>query len=320
MNNYTTSPQLLSPRPTLPASSQFPQSSWSDWPSEAPIDEYRAYSDPIEQQHTTFIPHLRHTADSYYSSENQQGPVSTQREFAETAPNLSSTLRHLGDRDGYIQQPCQQPFLVSGPSFERGNQSTYATNHQPRYYAAHRPIAPEQRSSYSELAANLSFMNSQARPPIRKGTTPTPDHYIPNGISDNVKPRTTTPSLDPKQNPFALGLNGPPLTAIGRKVPPPPPPPVSSGHKVENTTTPSPTTKTTGKSRSVSEPRRPSLACTFCRERKIACGRPPTGSPDPTCNQCARRSLRCRYLDSKSTPIVRSRTTNKDPSSLLKRK
>ncbi|KAJ8488172.1 hypothetical protein ONZ45_g14059 [Pleurotus djamor] len=37
------------------------------------------------------------------------------------------------------------------------------------------------------------------------------------------------------------------------------------------------------------------LACLFCRERKIACGRPPEGSEDPTCNQCARRAQRCEY-------------------------
>lgn len=29
--------------------------------------------------------------------------------------------------------------------------------------------------------------------------------------------------------------------------------------------------------------RKPSLACTFCRERKISCGRPPPGSTDDTC-------------------------------------
>ncbi|KAL0946280.1 hypothetical protein HGRIS_012531 [Hohenbuehelia grisea] len=38
-----------------------------------------------------------------------------------------------------------------------------------------------------------------------------------------------------------------------------------------------------------------SLACLFCRERKIACGRPAEGSKDPTCNQCARRSFKCEY-------------------------
>ncbi|KAH7914636.1 hypothetical protein BJ138DRAFT_1177206 [Hygrophoropsis aurantiaca] len=37
------------------------------------------------------------------------------------------------------------------------------------------------------------------------------------------------------------------------------------------------------------------LACLFCRERKIACGRPAATSSDQTCNQCARRRIRCEY-------------------------
>ncbi|KDQ51629.1 hypothetical protein JAAARDRAFT_40854 [Jaapia argillacea MUCL 33604] len=37
------------------------------------------------------------------------------------------------------------------------------------------------------------------------------------------------------------------------------------------------------------------MACLFCRERKIACGPPPEGSVDKTCNQCARRHLTCEY-------------------------
>lgn len=32
-----------------------------------------------------------------------------------------------------------------------------------------------------------------------------------------------------------------------------------------------------------SDPRKPSLACTFCRERKISCGRPPAANKDQTC-------------------------------------
>ncbi|KAG5338553.1 hypothetical protein C0989_007092 [Termitomyces sp. Mn162] len=40
---------------------------------------------------------------------------------------------------------------------------------------------------------------------------------------------------------------------------------------------------------------KPIMACLFCRGRKIACGPPPRGSSDPTCNQCARRGLECQY-------------------------
>lgn len=41
--------------------------------------------------------------------------------------------------------------------------------------------------------------------------------------------------------------------------------------------------------------KKPHLACLFCRGRKIACGPPPPGSKDKTCNQCQRRSLKCEY-------------------------
>ncbi|KAF8625840.1 hypothetical protein AX17_006737 [Amanita inopinata Kibby_2008] len=53
--------------------------------------------------------------------------------------------------------------------------------------------------------------------------------------------------------------------------------------------------KTIMMKRGGSEPKKQNLACLFCRERKIACGRPPEGSLDPTCNQCSRRSLVCQY-------------------------
>ncbi|KAG6849913.1 hypothetical protein H0H93_003781 [Arthromyces matolae] len=39
---------------------------------------------------------------------------------------------------------------------------------------------------------------------------------------------------------------------------------------------------------------KPIMACFFCRGRKIACG-PPHDSDDPTCHQCARRGLECRF-------------------------
>ncbi|OBZ71061.1 hypothetical protein A0H81_09404 [Grifola frondosa] len=43
-------------------------------------------------------------------------------------------------------------------------------------------------------------------------------------------------------------------------------------------------------------PKKPlTLACFFCRKRKIACQSPPPGSIDRTCNQCARRNLKCEY-------------------------
>ncbi|KAJ7183949.1 hypothetical protein C8R46DRAFT_1309226 [Mycena filopes] len=41
--------------------------------------------------------------------------------------------------------------------------------------------------------------------------------------------------------------------------------------------------------------KRQKLACLFCRSRKIACGGPPEGSSDTTCDQCLRRERPCEY-------------------------
>ncbi|KAI0779568.1 hypothetical protein C8Q74DRAFT_1198991 [Fomes fomentarius] len=43
-------------------------------------------------------------------------------------------------------------------------------------------------------------------------------------------------------------------------------------------------------------PKKPlTLACFFCRKRKIACQSPSANSSDRTCNQCSKRKLKCVY-------------------------
>ncbi|KAH9829123.1 uncharacterized protein C8Q71DRAFT_718702 [Rhodofomes roseus] len=68
------------------------------------------------------------------------------------------------------------------------------------------------------------------------------------------------------------------VLSIPTAPPPPPPAPLRHSAPVEDT------------------PKKPlTLACFFCRKRKIACGSPPPGKKDRTCNQCARRNLKCVY-------------------------
>ncbi|KAG9077855.1 hypothetical protein FRC06_008666, partial [Ceratobasidium sp. 370] len=45
----------------------------------------------------------------------------------------------------------------------------------------------------------------------------------------------------------------------------------------------------------LTRPKKPVLACLFCRRRKIACGPPLPDSPDRTCDQCMRRKQECVY-------------------------
>jgi len=57
---------------------------------------------------------------------------------------------------------------------------------------------------------------------------------------------------------------------------------------------------------------RPALACLFCRGRKIACGPPLPGSTDKSCNQCARRHLKCEYpTESRRGMRRRNKTSDK---------
>ncbi|KAG6901890.1 hypothetical protein C0995_006843 [Termitomyces sp. Mi166 len=67
---------------------------------------------------------------------------------------------------------------------------------------------------------------------------------------------------------------------------------------------------------------KPKMACLSCRSRKIACGPPMMGSSDPSCNQCARRGLKCEYpsIDRRASSTrknlsVRARDISFEPSS-----
>ncbi|KAJ7033765.1 hypothetical protein C8F04DRAFT_1104136 [Mycena alexandri] len=42
-------------------------------------------------------------------------------------------------------------------------------------------------------------------------------------------------------------------------------------------------------------PTKQKMSCFFCRQRKIGCTRPDEGEDDQTCNQCARRKIKCEY-------------------------
>ncbi|GBE89213.1 hypothetical protein SCP_1502210 [Sparassis crispa] len=61
-------------------------------------------------------------------------------------------------------------------------------------------------------------------------------------------------------------------------------------------------------------PKKPlTLACFFCRRRKIACVSPLPQKKDRTCNQCAHRSLKCVYPDVSRRGMRQKLLYNKDP-------
>ncbi|KDR66477.1 hypothetical protein GALMADRAFT_259275 [Galerina marginata CBS 339.88] len=190
---------------------------------------------------------------------------------------------------------------------------------RPKYDAAHQPVPPEKRSSYSELSANLEYLEKLKqeeqdrihRPPSTQRLTIT----IP-------RPAASTTATTAAANSIRLspGSICPPSPLKKRK---------RSKHILPSTERPSGASQgsaasaarddgpsnaaskhtSTGSSstaKSFKEPRKTSLACIFCRERKISCGRPPLGSPDPTCNQCARRSFKCTYMNEQGSKHLTS--------------
>ncbi|KAJ7319245.1 hypothetical protein DFH08DRAFT_819193 [Mycena albidolilacea] len=66
-------------------------------------------------------------------------------------------------------------------------------------------------------------------------------------------------------------------------------------------------------------PKRPTLACLFCRERKIGCMRPSKDNPDQSCNQCVRRKRVCEYPTEcrRGQHVRRRRSTKSNPPTLI---
>jgi len=208
MQNYA-SPQLLCPRPTLPPSQFSPQFSCYDWPSEAPANVYQS-----ERSRYTSTSHPPQAEEIQHSFGNHQlmSKFSTQPEFAGPVPNpLASS--YLGD--GYTQ-----PFVMPVPSFDQVPTRSTHFNVRSGYFSPHQPVSPEQRSSYSELAPNLNFMNNETQPRlVRKEPSHTRNFSTPKPKNDDAIAKGTMSSPDIEKNPFALGFDGPPLTAFGRKEP-----------------------------------------------------------------------------------------------------
>jgi len=130
---------------------------------------------------------------------------------------------------------------------------------------------PQHRSSYSELSANVAFFSSMRQEAEATATRPTnePSSSTPRIRAEAYSSGGAQVFLDDN-----LQYEIPSIRQSLRH------------HSLATAkfTPPGPYAK-----------RPPRFACYFCRERKIACGRPAEGSADPTCNQCKRRATQCNY-------------------------
>lgn len=169
-----------------------------------------------------------------------------------------------------------------------------------RPHSQHLPVPHSHHSSYSELSANVEFMLGMTSQTAPKASNALPMNSV-RATGYRYPNAESLISLEP-QHP-----EGRSPSVKGWK-------PADGKEYVDITppTTPTTPTQTDYSAKRAALRRRPSLACFFCRERKIACGRPVEGSPDPTCkcvvrsmcdatcvndsfSQCARRSFPCEY-------------------------
>jgi hypothetical protein len=206
----------------------------------------------------------------------------------------------------------------------------------PPSHSHHQPLPARFHSSYSELSANVAFMcesklqltssrdssrsNSESKsgPPTPAVIHPIPQHIPPSRIPPPAEPPTSKTSGSVPQSRHASRRKN--LTEGERRGASSSP--RASGNKVLS-----------GK-KGNDVRRQPSLACFFCRERKIACGRPAEGSTDRTCkyvpgtdplsafhinsavflpaSQCARRAYPCDYPTESMRGQHKRRKINKD--------
>jgi hypothetical protein len=151
----------------------------------------------------------------------------------------------------------------------------------------HQPIPPEQHSTYSELAPHLEFMERMQQQELT-GEPVAPPRKVRQTRRLSPKPlrdrRSTFPSpIERSRKPEHRSgsskiLGGIVTSKLPKSCPTPFPTPPPEREPIQESFESSEVGSTS--SRNHKEPKRPSLACTFCRERKIACDRWTEGGMD----------------------------------------
>lgn len=207
-------------------------------------------------------------------------------------------------------------FPYTGPFVEPTPSSSLVWNYDQgaslEVYCHHEPVSASQYSSYSELTANILYLSE-----FEEKTKKIPGNFDSSESHNIIECETTKDA----QQAITL-LNTSNLASTQKHT-------FSSVLGQITQTSPTltiqPTERRTQAKKS-NEVKKMNLACLFCRERKIACGRPKDGSIDQTCksvsvllpmckvsvliiifSQCERRSFRCEY------PTVSRRGQHKRP-------
>jgi len=196
-----------------------------------------------------------------------------------SAPSTCGSFQYYNSAEGSVEwQTYQIPCEDQLAAYDAFGQPHYSADNLPPYYSQHPPISPTQHSSYSELSANVLFLSelSRAESKISKAPIiPSEPNIQQTSTKAKRKERPSSDSdLDMDFEPHF------PSSSRRRSAPAPVKQKVASVPPPRQSTAPPPKAHTPKKT---GEQKRLSLACLFCRERKIACGRPSEDEPDQTC-------------------------------------
>jgi len=185
---------------------------------------------------------------------------------------------------------------------------------------AHQPVPPMFQSKYSELTPHLDFMKKleEAKHTAAQMSISDEAPTLNSPSSNDAPPTTVLPTATPPVQPRSQGRQSAQRPILPSTARPKtkkgtgllPPAAAAATRARPRSTLFIRTDPATGKvigSRARETAKKPSLACKFCRERKIACGRPPEDAEDQTCNQCARRQFKCEY---RAADVPRRRSTS----------
>ena len=183
-------------------------------------------------------------------------------------------------------------------------------------HSEHPPI-----SSYSELSTQMSYYNSlnstrqsktlgfsalstpilattQESKPLKSPTTPPDWKVSKSSKGETTTLRLSTPPPSPKTSTFEAWVppiqikteeRSPSAKSRRKRLSSPSSSTRSSSTESRRSRVLSPSSRSQGVLKTImmkragSERKKQNLACLFCREHKIACGRPPEGSDDPAC-------------------------------------
>ncbi|KAH9956349.1 hypothetical protein BC827DRAFT_1270998 [Russula dissimulans] len=266
--------EAISPHPVLP----IPSSSSSSELGNALVEVPSPEPQPMSRTSIALPTLPKHNSSESPVVKTEYGATTANgQQFSPMTPLTSPSV--TGDHAPYIKEEDSEPLHVGTSSIPRSSTPIHVHGS-----LRHRQHPLDSFRLVQDPAAYPGFASPTKRHPQPPSLSiPGPLSYSPGGG------RIPTPL----SSSFSSSDTGTPTSSVNRLENPAtssslPAPTLVPNPKAGQGVLKLPSTKRSAR-------RKPAIACLFCRERKIACGAPPVGSADTTCNQCARRSRKCEY-------------------------